>query len=795
MRDWPVKFLVLGLLLFGFFLFWSGGPEVVPVPGKPVFHRNGEGKPQGRPGPLDPSRSGRKRYPVVSPGTVGGSPPRLPLVVQVLDGKGGPLHGVPVGLYSKDPPGKRVYQSSLEERRITDSRGEAIFQDALSFILDFRRKKLEVHAGLAVFLEKDRFQTVRLDEGVLRKKPPQIVLRTPGLGWMKVHSPAGSPIPGSENLLFSLVPASLQVSSNWRGRRRWVFLEEWSFPLKGGIARIPVGLGLELEVWTLFPGLPPWREKKIQGPEAAGQVVDVFLDPWNLSICAARAVDEKGGILSGRDLHVFLPRVRGPLLLDRDVLTRRWLRVKTDEKGVFRFPLPLRFKQFSNGKEKNEGFLQVLFQTVPGKDGERGGPPLRAVAQVPEARTEEFFLGDVRFHPPWHWVGVQLSGPGGRPVPGGKVTLALSAKVDSRSAVFRKVTDRNGACRFPVYSKEGIFRVSVSREGFWNARSDPRPLAEPEERVRLALKPLRLPEGGRIAYQVLLDKAVLLTPVFPKIILKAVQTWPGKKSYGLGDVMNSLYLERTSGILSPGVYRVEVRLWRYRDPILCVDGIRVEKGKTTKDPRLNPLDLRPLVKALSLEIVPPGNWMGRVYGPEVFLVREGPGRYGCLLPAGRAGKVLLRGPGIHDQWVDASSPRVKVVLRKGLPLRIRLEGEIPPLPSWVKIVSRVMPTCRLMYYMGDPFFRDLGRYLEEWRTTGGLGEFDGKGECHLLVGGPGKRRIQFFLVGRKPGGRVRCLLLKDQVFSLPEGGAAPQALEVSLDPRKILQVSRRWKGE
>ena len=799
MRHWMVTGIGVGLFLGGYVLFLEGGGGRQAVPGPASASRRGKSGPRSEKGAdlggKDGPRPAPSRREIGEGHRRGGALGVKVLVVKVLDGKGNPLPGVPVGLYLKDRSGKRVLQASLEERRVTDRKGEASFEDALSLLLENRRKKFEVHAGLAVLLRRGRFRTVRLDEKILGKAPPQVVLQAPGLGWVNVHSPAGSLIHGPGNVLFSLVPASLQVSSNWRGRRRWVFLEKWAFPPKSGIALLPVGLGLELEIWTLFPGLPPWPEKKIQGPVVAGQVVDVFLEPWNLSWLNARAVDEKDGILGGRDILVFLPRVRDPLLIDKEVLSRRWLRVKTDEKGVFRFPLPVRFEQFAYPRDKKEGFLQVFFQAGPGKGGEREGPPSRAVVEVPASRPEAFFLGDVRFHPPLHWIAVQLVGPGGRPVQRGKVSLSLSAKGSSWGPVFRKVTGRDGVCRFPVYTKEGFFRVSASREGFWNARTSARPLSNPKERVRLVLKPLHLPEGGRIAYKVLLGKEVLETPVYPKAVLDAVQTLPGRKRYGVGEIMNSLSLQGRSGILPPGIYRLEVRLGGFRGPVLRLGGIRVEKGKTTIDPRLNPLDLRPYLRAVSLEVVPPRNWKGRIYAPGLFLGKDGPGRFRFLITAEGPGKVLLRGPGIQDQWVDVSLPKVKVFLRKGIPLRLHLGGGMPPMPSWVKIGAREMPTCPLRFYMGDSFFQDLGRHYEEWKSTGGLGEFDGKGECLLLVGGPGKRRIQFFLAGRKSGHGIRCRILEDKVFSLPEGGAGRLSSRVSLDGRKVLQTLEKWKGE
>ncbi len=431
--------------------------------------------------------------------------------------------------------------------------------------------------------------------------------------------------------------------------------------------------------------------------------------------------------------------------------------------------------------------LMVLFQFLPRKEGDKAGPPLRAVAEIPISRPGGlFFLGKVRFHPPLHRIQVHLVDESNHPVKVASVDLSLFGWKSPYGAGRRRRTGLDGNCRFLVYSRAGGYRISASKKGCLDVETKPRPL-ETVARV------LKLQGVGKIAFRVLFGKDVRENRIPFKVLLFAEQVLPGKGYKKIGYVDK----EGTGAIspLLPGIYKVDVKVMGGKTPILCLDGIRVEKGKTTKDPRLNPLDLRPYLHGVTLEVIPPGNWKGRVYFPDFYSRQVGPDRYQFLLPQAFPARILLKGPGIHDEVVEVSGPSVRVRLRKGIPLRLSLSGWIPALPKGVMIGAREMPTCRPMNYMATGFYQDFRRHYSEWMTTGAAGEFDEKGECRILVGGPGRRRIEIFLAGRKKGKVRRCRTLQKETLQISPEPLSPLSHTVKLDRQTISQALISFQGK
>ncbi len=708
------------------------------------------------------------------------------LVIRVQDENGRPLSGIPVGLFEKALYEKHFRQVSIVRKAITGKSGEASFEGAFSLFLKDRELKYCLWAGLAIPLGVSEFKPILLEKATFRKPRPQVVLRRPALGYVRVRVPSETQAHGGGKFRVSLVPDFFRVQSFSR-EELLAKLSWWEFSPEGGQYLFPVGLGLRLEVWCLYPGLSPWLDQKIDGPRVANQVVDVFLERGNLDWCRAQALDWKGRTLGGKTIMVFFPWRWDPFVIDETVRSSIWMKVKSDKKGTFSFPLPVRFKQTSMERGEKKNSLMVLFQCLPGKEFDKVGPPLRAVAEIPISRPGGLFLlGKVRFHPPLHRIQVHLVDEKNRPVPEARVDLSVFGWKSAYGAGRRKKTDQDGIGRFLVYSRVGGYRISASKKGYLGVQTKPRPL-ETVTRV------LKLQGVGKIAFRVLLGRDVLENRIPFKVLLFAERILPRKGFKKIGYVDK----EGTGAIspLLPGIFKVDVKVMGVRGPILALDGIRVERGKTTKDPRLNPLDLRPYLHGVTLEVIPPGNWKGRVYFPDFYSRQVGPNRYQFLLPQAFPARILLKGPGIRDQVVEVSGPSAKVTLRKGIPLELSLSGRVPTLPEGVRIGAREVPTCLPMNYMATGFYQDFSRYYSEWMTTGGIGEFDEKGECRILVGGPGKRRIDLYLVSRK-GGRVhKCRTLQKETLQIPPEPLSPLSHTVKLDPKVFSRALMSFQGK
>ncbi len=791
--SWWVAGLTVLLALLGvYLLFLQGGPGRPAVPpGVRPAEAEKKGPAQGRiPAAKIPvsrkDRPGRRKIEKKTPAK---NPlPSGSLLVRVLDRKGKPLPGFPVTLFCKPSWEKSLRQDTAVARKRTGPKGETLFEKALSLLRKEKMRKYILYAGPGLPLAPSLFQPVLLQEETFRKPPPQVVLRAPDFGYLRVHAPPSlqARIPG-QYLLYVL--SSRPLASTEPGKRRRWTAHHFGLPPKSGTALIPVGLNLEIEVGLLIPGFSPRSVQKVHGPILPGQVVQVFLPSTELDLCRARALDEKGGILARKTIQVFLPRIRTAFLVERNLALEDFFETETDGKGYFSFPLPGDFKQHARQGKKKEESLQALFQVRPEKGKAPRTLPPRATAEIPLARPAgTCFLGDVEFHPPLYRIRVHLQDDAGKPVPGASVLLKTFSKQSPAASSLNKKSDGNGDCKFHLYSRNGEYTLFASKQGYKDAQTSPRPL-ETADRV------LEVHRTGRIAFHVLLEKEAWDLPLFPKVQLFAYQVLPKTGCRGSGSVIERALSKSSIPRLDPGIYRVVIKVYGGKDPILAFDGIKVEGGKTTRDPRLNPLDLRPYVHSVSLEVVTPKGWEGPVYSPAAHLIPKGPHSFQFLLPKPFPAKILLQGPGLADKLLTLTRREQKVVMEKGLPLRLVLAGRLPGLPQGIRIGARELPTCSHASYRGTgfSFYESLAGHYQEWASSGALGEFDREGRCLLFTGGPGRRKIEFFLVSRKSPGGPHCRTLEERILQVPAGASSPPPLQVELDGNKIVQALKNFQ--
>jgi hypothetical protein len=122
----------------------------------------------------------------------------------------------------------------------------------------------------------------------------------------------------------------------------------------------------------------------------------------------------------------------------------------------------------------------------------------------------------------------------------------------------------------------------------------------------------------------------------------------------------------------------------------------VRAGAETRDPRLDPLDLSELLPLVALAVVDPAGV--RVAGPSFFVphsvdakLQEVRGRADgerWLLPLDVPQRVRVEAPGFRTLDVEVDGDRT-LVLARGIPVRIELDGALPELPEGWRITGHV----------------------------------------------------------------------------------------------------------
>lgn len=224
--------------------------------------------------------------------------------------------------------------------------------------------------------------------------------------------------------------------------------------------------------------------------------------------------------------------------------------------------------------------------------------------------------------------------------------------------------------------------------------------------------------------------------------------------------------------LVPGSYRVRVRAHEDREPVLEFDALEVRSGEVLRDPRLANLDLRGRVRVLRLRLRVPGNeplpfflYATRAPGAE-FRVQwaGGDGETElALATAAPALDVRLEIPGFRTVRLERVDGDRDVALEPGIPVRLALEGGLPPLPEgWT-----------------------LGGYLRPVQSDlvarrGQLPAFDAGGELLERVPDPGLQQV-VIAVHRESS---------DEDFPLPTAAITPSLVEVRAEMHLRVQLDR-----
>ena len=497
--------------------------------------------------------------------------------VEVLDAAGAPAPGVPVALvqvHESGPVGNNLPFVSA----VTDDEGHARLPDLAPALVARRDLHLEVQAVVPV----EPRPALRLDPEALPEEP--VVLHLPPCGRLvvRVLDFGGGPAPpGTEVVAVPEPPPDLPLPL-----LESLFTRHTPVPTQGGRAVFPwTGLGQEILVAARMPTRSVPLQKSVQGPVAAGEEVEVVLQPespgtWITGI----ALDAEGRPLARRRLRArlggFPERIPYPRI-------QKSSPVPTGPEGRFLLPVPER----QDDEEWSRRFL-ILAQPRPGHRGWNGAAWVDLPLELPPGRHD---LGPLRLLEGVVLAAGTVVDAAGDPVEGARVRFETAAGLDLeeklllRSLAEMVLTDEAGRFRFlsPLPPGPGVrLRVRAEHAG--------REAAAETEAGREDLL-LRLAGETRLIASVLVDAGLApgdlrarAIPLGDSLFSSLNGDWDGNEVVWTG--------------LEAGSWRVEFRDATGR-LLHGVDEVLVVEGQDNRDPRLQSVDLRGRLRRITIRCV------------------------------------------------------------------------------------------------------------------------------------------------------------------------------------------------
>ena len=455
---------------------------------------------------------------------------------------------------------------------------------------------------------------------------------------------------------------------------------------------------------------------------------------------------------------------------------------------------------------KDDGFPSASFFAKTDAQGrfriqmeKREGPPAKGTLtlSIPqkglEARAALTFplppgvtnLGDLTLVPLPFLAEGKVVDPSGKPLAGAAVRAYPANRVygphdPSFLAINRmpSVTDAHGRFRLRGKAKTGKIRLKAARKGW--IQKEPVLVPRGSKGVTLVLH-----KGGSLEAVFLLDPGISLEKVHLSL---TTRNGALPRSFQPKIEKNKALWEG----LPAGIFVLQVRIGLVSSVLAEIPGIAVEEGKKTRDPRLNPVDLRGKIRILRLDVVDASGKKVRPFytgfdkesGDSSFLF---PGNGTLFLPMAETARLFVTAPGYRGRVVSLTGGKVRVVLEKGIEVRLSLaEKEVIPDPP-LRLGVGLMPLPRKKG--GPPRLAFLP-------FTGDIRWFDREGILTFHLSFPGKYRVFWTLSENSGnGGNFPEIGEKEKNLIQVEDRPGPQVITVHAPVKAIRKAMESMKKE
>lgn len=634
--------------------------------------------------------------------------PSASVRVEVVDGAGQPLAGVPVAIRLGD-----VGFSFDLLRERTGSDGRAHFMHAAAFLGEMMPEGFGgFQVALATPLPEPVFAPCDLQE------PPQEPLRLvmPDHGAVEVrviHADGRAPEDGqlvflaaeAEEDEYDFLPAGMPVSG------------AAAVGLVGGVARFDyVGLGLQLAASTRFPGAPSLTETAEPGPGHAGELrAFELVEVLDYPILIGRLLDETGAALSGRSIVLELEDGNRSDFFDPFSPGEE---SETDAAGAFRLAL-------------SAEHMQALPQRAAFRiDGGDGAPAMQAEFTLPRLRVGENDLGELQAVAAPLLASGRVVGADGAPLADASVTPMSWYSWDEDDPTHGD------------WNQDWERRIECETDGRFvlHGAADPHGLRLQVEAIGFIAREVELPPGtedceirldvaGELSGRLLLDEGIPVSELHLSLTL--LDSGPdGESSHWSSPDDDGAF---SFGGLPHGFGRLTVATdWGEDEDTLlaAVDGIAFGPG-VAADPRLDPIDLRGRIHMVRIHARGEDGSTIQAMGVRDA---EDPSRYWwgqrgevVALSARPIGELVISAAGWRTARATAAGDAVEVVMRPGPEVLLTIP------PGAARVGDIRLGASLAIAEEG----------FEEWSEGSGSGFFGGDGTLILRVSDPGDYSVTF----------------------------------------------------
>lgn len=577
--------------------------------------------------------------------------------VAVVDAAGNPLSGVPVALRQQMPSQDGHVMVNLATARSGGEGGIALLKHyAHRFDLGAGVEPPAANVKLSVALDFPLLDpvSVPISTNLLDWTDEPITLKCPPIGSTRVEvsGPSGAAMDDGTIVRLSASPDPHPTIGTLGGKL-----------LDGGVEFWPVGVGTTLKAWAALRWDQDPTGATGPGPGSPGDT-----SSFGMRI-GGRLVNLSGRLLLGEDEPAADTAVRARF--EAAVGTfRRHVWVETDGEGRFSMILT----------ESDDSPLRGAVTLRCVDSTRQGGEATARVAGV--SASGELDLGDLFLDRPASLFGGVVVDPDGKPLP--DVHVGLKRPRDSTATPVAwlhvlpsTLSDERGRFFLSGEMPEHEVWITAESDGPWYHQ--PLRVEHPNSDLRITMQ-----AGG------ILEGSLQVEPEFPVERLR-VRLWPDSRApngrWGVlgGWISGSLSDRgefRVTG-LKPGFYTFVVGVGIDNNSTVFVERIFVKAGEITRDARLDPLDVRSRYRAFR---VVTKDEQGQYVTADAYARFEG-GRTAQLgrttrtlvVPAAMHLKtILIQADGYFPVSLEPFEGVRNVVLRRGVPVELRFDGELPP---------------------------------------------------------------------------------------------------------------------